>query len=1202
MKRLLLPFLLLPMLLFAQVSEKSTQKQPVLYPELLAMSTYDSVMLSRLPEFKPEEGTLRRLIPFAVDNSTRPWFRPLMTQVGLECGQSSSIGIMFTYELDYKRQLPANIPDNQYTTHFTYNFINGGSNAGISFYESFEIIKKAGNPNLTDYGGMAPGGPSMWMTGYDKYYNAMHNRVNKIYSVKLNTAEGIQTFKNWIFDHANGSSDGGLGVFYAEFTNPQFIFPPGVPEAGKHLISSWGNSSNHSMTICGYNDSIRWDYNQDGQYTNHIDLNGDGIIDPRDWEIGGFKMANTYGTVTNWGDQGFAYMMYKSVADAFGQGGIWNNTVVIADVKDNHNPRLTAKVALSHTCRNKLRVSVGVSSDPQAILPDHILYFPVFDFQGGCYPMQGNGYPANIEFGLDLNPLLAFIQPNTETKFFLRIDEDDPQDEGSGTLIAFSLMEYSMGVVEFNSGVADLPLLNNGRTTAMVNAAVNFNPPVILNDSLPPTTLYQEYSAQLQGEGGTLPHTWAIAEDYTRFDSVAAMPQIIMQKLSLSNNNSGSARVDLPFSFKFFGKEYHEIYATSDGFLIFENTLIPWPFYIEGKTYFMENPMIAPSMSHPYLINAADDGVWYDDSAEDYVIFRWKLSIYGATGSMNATAKLYKDGRIEFNYGEFLVPSFIKRFSGISAGDGQNYVLVSQNSNYTPSFSQLIRFTPARMHMGVELSEDGLLTATSLEIPKDIPLRISITDKNNLRTYKTLILASEGVQMDYSIKSGDDGIIEFGETFTLDLIITNHNSFAIHETDIILSSPDTEFTILNNQVNIPHLLPGESLHIADAFTVNANNMVSDNHSGAFSLHADADEGEWLRSISLVAYRPEFEVGNLEIVDGNNGILEPGENALITFAVTNTGGAKLFNAEAMLQSWDPFLSISGLQQMRDSILSGESWNISFNLSLAGICPPNHTVLINVKISGHNQYDFIKTIPLLTAVTVENFESGSMNTFDWQTGGNANWYIDEGNAWEGNSYARSGLIYDKQASWIWLDWDVAFADSISFWYKVSSETNYDFLRFYINDEEKEEWSGNSGWKFAQFAVNLGSQNFMWRYTKDYSVSNGDDCAGIDYILLPAYSVATHLNQPEEGLASFSAYPNPFSGELTIRYTLNNTSHVKLTITNVLGRVLQQQAYAQPLAAGEYQWKPGIDFDQPGIYLIVLETDTDKYVKKLIRTGIR
>lgn len=279
----------------AQIAVKSFDNSST--QELPPMSSYDSVKLSQLPEFKlPEEAT-RRLLPYAVDNSTHLWFRPLIAQVGLECGQASSIGIVFTYEMNYLRDVPGNLPENQYASHFAYNFINGGSDAGVSFYETYEILKQAGNPTVADYGGMSTGGPSRWMTGYDLYHNAMQNRVTEVYSIKVNTAEGIQTLKNWIYDHGNGSSAGGLGCFYAQFTHPPVVFAPGTPEEGKHVIYSWGNSANHSMAIVGYNDSIRWDYNGDGLYTNNIDLNFDGILDARDWEIGGFKMANTYGSI-----------------------------------------------------------------------------------------------------------------------------------------------------------------------------------------------------------------------------------------------------------------------------------------------------------------------------------------------------------------------------------------------------------------------------------------------------------------------------------------------------------------------------------------------------------------------------------------------------------------------------------------------------------------------------------------------------------------------------------------------------------------------------------------------------------------------------------------------------------------------------------------------------------------------------------------
>lgn len=59
------------------------------------MSKADQEKLSKIPEFKMLEINRSRSLPSVVDNSTFIYFRPLIAQVGLECGQSSSIGIMF---------------------------------------------------------------------------------------------------------------------------------------------------------------------------------------------------------------------------------------------------------------------------------------------------------------------------------------------------------------------------------------------------------------------------------------------------------------------------------------------------------------------------------------------------------------------------------------------------------------------------------------------------------------------------------------------------------------------------------------------------------------------------------------------------------------------------------------------------------------------------------------------------------------------------------------------------------------------------------------------------------------------------------------------------------------------------------------------------------------------------------------------------
>ena len=158
------------------------------------------------------------------------------------------------------------------------------------------------------------------------------------------------------------SEIGGVANFYANAPYSMPTLPSGTPEAGKYVVTSWGGA-NHAMTIGGYNDEICYDYNNDGQYTNTIDINNDGEVNVRDWEIGGFKFNNTYSGGPSWGNSGFCYMTYKGCADPSGNGGIWNNSLHVQFAKEYTEPQLTAKVSLKHIARKMVRVRVGVSTD-----------------------------------------------------------------------------------------------------------------------------------------------------------------------------------------------------------------------------------------------------------------------------------------------------------------------------------------------------------------------------------------------------------------------------------------------------------------------------------------------------------------------------------------------------------------------------------------------------------------------------------------------------------------------------------------------------------------------------------------------------------------------------------------------------------------------------------------------------------------------
>lgn len=1199
MKKALLLVIALLQGVYLIYSQESTKINNSLTDQLTPMSAYDSLKLSQLPEFRlPEEAT-RRLLPYKVDNSVHPWFRPLVSQVGLECGQASSIGVVFTYEMNYARNVPGNVPENQYATHFAYNFINGGSDAGVSFFETYEILKKAGNPTVSDYGGMATGGPSRWMDGYDRYYNAMHNRVTEVYAVKVNTVEGLQTIKNWLFDHGNGSSAGGLGCFYAEFTHPAVLLPEGTEEAGKHCIYQWGYSANHAMSIVGYNDSIRWDYNGDGRYTNNQDINFDGVIDIRDWEIGGFKMANTFGSISGWGDQGFSYMMYKSVADAFQEGGIWNNTVAIIDVKDNYEPQLTAKVSLNYGCRNQLRVMAGVSNDINASEPEHILHFPIFAFQGGCQPMQGQIQNYNIEFGLDLNLLLQYVTPGEAAKYFLLVQENDPLGSQSGTLQSFAVIDYTNGGAVINSQVSDLPLVNNGITMATVTTTVNHDPVQITTDSLTPVQLYTNFSQQIQSSQGTPPYRYRMVEDYIKFDSSAQMPVISATKLSPTSNYNGKAKVVLPFEFPFFGEKYTEVYATVDGYLMFENSNLPWPFDITALTYFLETQMIAPCSSSRFVIANSSDGIWYEAS-EGYVTFRWKLTFQDMSEStLNATARLYPDGKIEFTYGDINLPYYVQRYIGISKGNGEDFEIMSFDATYTPQEGQFIRFTPSVNHDGIELSEDGLLSGLTTVLCDSLPLNVCVTDKYNLKDYKTFYLTTEGLLMDFEVLSGNDNTIGFGENAVMTLHITNLNNYAVNDINFNLSTFDPYYSITDGQESLSYLEVGQSITIDSAFAFKALNAMPNNHNSQFQLTAANTGHTWARSINLTAYRAVTSVTAVNVLDGNNGIPEPGETMLLEVDVMNTGGAELTNATGNLTIEGNFANIYMSTVTIDTLQTGELWHMVYGLSLTDQTPLNDTLEFFMTITGDHGYNYLKVLPLYTGLLVEDFETGDFSSFNWSTGGHNVWFIEQGAAFEGEYCATSGEIGDNENSNLSLQWNVAFMDSISFWYKVSSEPSYDFLHFFIGNTELGKWSGSVDWTKASYMIPPGENLLIWKYTKDISFAVGDDCARIDYVVLPAFAVYTPSAKSPMPDIQLNLYPNPARDELNISFNTENPTPVRILIIDNNGKTCYDQQLSEMRMQGVHTIKTDLSRLTSGVYTVIFVTDSAVISKKLIRT---
>jgi hypothetical protein len=102
-------------------------------------------------------------------------------------------------------------------------------------------------------------------------------------------------------------------------------------------------------------------------------------------------------------------------------------------------------------------------------------------------------------------------------------------------------------------------------------------------------------------------------------------------------------------------------------------------------------------------------------------------------------------------------------------------------------------------------------------------------------------------------------------------------------------------------------------------------------------------------------------------------------------------------------------------------------------------------------------------------------------------------------DGSDAAQSGVITDSQSSAFSLA--ATGPGTVSFWWKVSSEAGWDFLRFSIDGvEQSGKISGTVDWQQRSYELGAGSHTLQWSYTKDIVDSAGSDCGWVDQVVLP------------------------------------------------------------------------------------------------------
>lgn len=142
--------------------------------------------------------------------------------------------------------------------------------------------------------------------------------------------------------------------------------------------------------------------------------------------------------------------------------------------------------------------------------------------------------------------------------------------------------------------------------------------------------------------------------------------------------------------------------------------------------------------------------------------------------------------------------------------------------------------------------------------------------------------------------------------------------------------------------------------------------------------------------------------------------------------------------------------------------------------------------------------------------------------FELSGNGLWAASSSGAISGSVSIQSPYLEDFEASSVSITVTDDY-ESVAFDLRVDSELGYDFLYFYINDEPIESWSGSTEVISVSYAL-TGSADYelTWVYSKDDSVSEGEDRAWLDNIYLQSSVTELGVGVDANGTVDFeSAY---------------------------------------------------------------------------------
>lgn len=450
--------------------------------------------------------------------------------------------------------------------------------------------------------------------------------------------------------------------------------------------------------------------------------------------------------------------------------------------------------------------------------------------------------------------------------------------------------------------------------------------------------------------------------------------------------------------------------------------------------------------------------------------------------------------------------------------------------------------------------------SASLVLPSTLipgEYEVAISAQNHIQFFQNITFASPSSSFVIcNATMQESSVLTNNSISSWNLSFENMGAVNANNTYAKISSSESNITFSTDSIYIGNIAAGQTVNLTNAFTAQIDAGVADHEATNISIKTYFDNSSSERNYNLTINAPQLEIGNIVINAGtaSEGCINPGEDGTITVTFKNSGHNSIHNLQAMLTSLHNDITVSNGTNYISTINTDGSAQITYNITVSPQAQIASLYPMQVSIFN-SEYQSAETYRIPIGKVVEDFETGGFSSFNWNNG-NYPWEITTSNVYAGNYSARSksnlgdGSFYSDKESILQITMTVSQASPISYFRKVSSEQNYDKFTFAIDGTVKEELSGEVAWGEASFDVPVGNHTFKFTYSKDYSTSNGSDCAWIDNITFPVSGAIIEPSSIENNEIDqqLHVYPNPANDQINIQCTNNMKS---IEIIDIMGK---------------------------------------------------